>query len=63
MISRELAGDALFRREEEAAGQLLSEGGSAAGHMAGEDIHDRALGGAEIVDAAVVEEVGGPRWR
>ncbi len=53
----ELAGDALLWREEEAAGQLLGECGSAAGHMTGDDIHDRALSGAKIVDATVAEEV------
>ncbi len=53
----EFAGDTLFWREEEAAGQLLSEGRSATRHMTGENVHHGALGGAEIVDAAVVEEV------
>ena len=37
----ELARDALLRREEEATGELLGEGGAAAGHVMRDDIHER----------------------
>ena len=56
MISRDFAGVGFLRREEEAAGELLGEGGAAAGFVLLEDVLDGALGGADVVDAAVLEE-------
>ena len=39
------------------AGELLGEGRAAAAHVVREDVLEGALGGAEVVDAAVLEEV------
>ena len=47
---------ALFGREEEIFGELLGEGGASAVQAVGEDVLHGALDGAEVVDAAVLEE-------
>ena len=56
MISIELALDALLGSEKEALGKLLGEGGASACYAVREDIDEGALGYAEVVDAAVLEE-------
>ncbi len=48
---------ALLGREEEVLGKLLGERRAAAVQAAGEDVLHGAFGGAEVVDAAVIEEV------
>jgi len=53
----EFAGEALLRREKESACQLLGESRAAAGHVTGDDVHDGALGGAEVINATVAEEI------
>ena len=53
----ELALDAFFGREEEILRELLGEGGAAAGSVVGDEVGEGALGDAEVVDAAVIEEV------
>ena len=56
MISVILREMLLVRREEESSRKLLGERGAAAVHAVREDILHGALGGAEVVDAAVLEE-------
>ena len=53
----ELALDALLGREEEAARELHGKRGAAALLVVADDVFDGALGDAEVVDAAVLEEV------
>ena len=53
----ELALDAFFWREEEVFCELLSEGGAAAGSVVGDEVGEGALGDAEVIDTAVIEEV------
>ena len=49
--------DALLRREEEASRELLGQSGAAAGLARADDVGEGAFGDAEVVDAAVLEEV------
>jgi len=53
----ELALDAFFRGEEEIFRELLGEGGTAAGFVMGDEIREGAFRDAEVVDAAVSEEI------
>ncbi len=52
----EFAGDAFFRSEKEAAGELHSEGRAAALLVVADDVFDSTFGDAEVVDSAVLEE-------
>ncbi len=52
----DFAGEFFVGAEEEALGELLGEGGAAAVFAVSENVLDAAFNGAEIVDAAVLEE-------